>query len=742
MISYFPRVVRWLVAAILVLVPLVYWPGVFFPHTFTKAILFYILVELACVFWIPLVISSPQYRPRLSSLVASVLIFFAVLILASATGLNWGHSLWSDLERMTGLFTMLHLIVFFLITSSFARDSVYRNLLLQLSFGTSVLVAIIGLFQLDTAAVRLESTVGNAAFLATYLLVHVFVGLMLLLEEKIWNWRTYTYIVGVLLVIVTLIFTETRAGVLGFLAGIVALGFLFLFFSDSKEKTLGIMHTLLKRLVWGVLIGGILALALVFTLRERLIPYAPSALDRYLSVGIQERTVEGRFLIWQVVWEGIQERPLLGWGTDNQHILVDRHYDARLYMLEPWIDRAHNIVFDMGAMAGVTGMLAYAAMIILAFWVLYKKFRAGVFSFWVAASLVALLIAYIVQNIFTFDTPLSYVVFFFILGIIAGAEEKEKYSYVVPQWNNVSIAAVIVALLVLLPVGHIGIWKPWRANAAAFAGWTALAKGEGDVGAIASFEKALSYNTYGNIDFRRMFAEYIFEFLKQGGQRPDESLQRLMDHAVVGIEANMKEAPENVKWWMYQGELYNLMAVKFDPSFAYKAEEMYTQARTLSGERPQIYLELAQARKTQGDIAGMWQALDTLQSIVPDGYEALHMNAATLAIEVKDAQREQQEVAWLMQRGRGDPELRDAYFRVKRYSDAVTFQLRFIAKEERRSGPEALTQEQYFTLYAHLAALYQYAGEKAKARDAALRALALNPSRRSEVEAFLKSIGY
>lgn len=734
MIAYFPLMVRWLLAAIVVLTPLVFWHGVFFPFTFTKTILFYTLVELACVLWIPFALTSPTYRLRMSGIGISVILFFGVLVLASATGVNWSHSLWSDIERMMGLFTFFHLVLFFLMISSFVRDSNYRNLLFQLSFGTSVLVALIGMFQIDPAAVRVESTVGNAAFLATYLLVHVFVGLMLLLEHRRFDWKSCMYAVGVFLVVTTLIFTETRAGVLGLIAGAGALGVLFLLFANP--------NVLLKRVTFGILAGGLVALALVFTFQERLISYAPDALDRYLSIDLKERTVEGRFLIWQVMWEGLKERPFLGWGMDNQNILVDRHYDARLYALEPWIDRAHNVVLDIGAMAGFAGILAYAAMIILALWALYKKWRSGVFSFWVAASLVSILVSYVVQNAFTFDTPLSYIIFFMILGIISGAEEQGRPVGKVPQWNKTAAAAFGAVLLFMLPIWHVGAWKPWRANAAALAGWTTLARGEGDLQAIELFEKALSYDTYGSIDFRRMFAEYIFEFLKQGGQRPDESLRRLMDYGLKVMDENIKEAPENVKWWMYLGELYNLMTVKFDPSLAVKTEEFYIQALTLSQERPQIYLELAQTLKTQGDIEGMWQVLDKLKSIVPDDYEAMHLNAAVHAIEVKNLEREQREVAWLTQRGRGDAELRDAYFRVKRYADAIKFQNRLIEKQERRSGAEALKRSEHFTLYAHLAALYQYAGDSPKAKDAALEALSLDSSRRPEVQAFLESIGY
>lgn len=233
-------------------------------------------------------------------------------------------------------------------------------------------------------------------------------------------------------------------------------------------------------------------------------------------------------------------------------------------------------------------------------------------------------------------------------------------------------------------------------------------------------------------------AEYVFEFLKQSGRRPDVSMARLMEYAIEKITENMAEEPENVKWVMYRGELYSLMAQKFDVSFAKQAEEDFLRARDMSPGRPQIYLELAQARKMQGDNGKAWEYVDQVIRQAP-GFSFGHLNALILAIETGKTTREEQELEWL---AAGDElrmeAIRDAYYKQKRYKDAAKIQeliVQFADKEIETYPPVYRA-----VLYAHLAALYQLAGDVEHARKAAMAVLKLDPTQKNEVEAFLQSL--
>ena len=92
-------------------------------------------------------------------------------------------------------------------------------------------------------------------------------------------------------------------------------------------------------------------------------------------------------------------------------------------------------------------------------------------------------------------------------------------------------------------------------------------------------------------------------------------------------------------------------------------------------------------------------------------------------------------MAWLTAHDEtGHEALRDAFYKKERYKEAVMIQEEIV----RGINSPGFTFQQRAVYYAHLAALYQKAGDMEKARQAALQVLQLDPNRKSEVEAFLK----
>jgi len=698
-----------------------------------KTVLFRLLVEAALVLWLPLLWADKSYRPRWSALNASAVIFFGVLVLTSLTGVDFGKSLWSDYERMMGLWTFGHLLVFFLILGSVVRSRGEWQRLLYASLGTSVFISIYGIIEGLGGSGRIISTIGNAAFLAAYILPHIFVGLFLLLDERRFSARSWLLGAGLILMLWALVLTGARASFVGLAAGGVLLILAFLVWRTREGSATPVSRRALKRIFFSMLIVLAMGVAGLMLFRPYVSPYVPQPLGRLLLLDRGDRTASGRLMAWRVSWEGWKERLLLGWGPENYNILFNTHYDAHLVDQEPWFDRAHNFIFDIGGTSGLVGLLAYVILIGSAVRSLFLLSVAGALPFWTAAGVGAFLGAYLTQNLFTFDTITSAMIFFLLLAFIASPERREYGSPATPVRNAFPWAGVVgIGVPLLLFAYWINV-RPFLESRAGRAGWDQLRLMEEDTEALTSFEQGLAYHTRGDVDLKRFFAEYVFEFLKQGGHRSDDSLKRIMAGASEKMEENITAEPKNVKWLMYQGELYNLMAARFNPSYARTAEEYFSRARALSPQRPQIYLELAQARKVQGDITGMWMAIDELFKLLP-GYVVGHVNAASLAIDLGDAAREKTEVEWLESRSLAIDLLRDAYARNKRYDRAVHFQELYVAEFNSVATPELATR------YAQLAALYHLTGDDAKAREAAMRVGEIDPSRMAEVKAFLQTL--
>ena len=124
-------------------------------------------------------------------------------------------------------------------------------------------------------------------------------------------------------------------------------------------------------------------------------------------------SAQTRLAVWSTAWKGIQERPWLGWGQENTAAVL--RTTALPYLDAPY-DRAHNILLDWGLSAGLIGVKMYLALFACAFYALWKQ--GGVES----AVLASVLVAYFVQNLFAFDTLMSYVVFVSVLAYSGGKE--------------------------------------------------------------------------------------------------------------------------------------------------------------------------------------------------------------------------------------------------------------------------------------------------------------------------------
>ena len=104
--------------------PLILSSKFFFPFVGPKSLYFMGLTEIVFFSWLFLIIFYPKYRPRLNFILLSLILFTAILIIASLFGADLSYSFWSKFERMTGILMMLHLLAFFLVVSSVFRKRI------------------------------------------------------------------------------------------------------------------------------------------------------------------------------------------------------------------------------------------------------------------------------------------------------------------------------------------------------------------------------------------------------------------------------------------------------------------------------------------------------------------------------------------------------------------------------------------------------------------------------------------
>src|SRR3989344_4711120 len=170
-------------------VPFLVSSSLFFPFITTKAFAWRFVVEIVFGAWAILALSAPEYRPKASPILYAILVFLVVIGVADLLGVEPVKSFWSNYERMEGYVLLLHLGAFFLVIGSVFRELDWKRWW-NTSLAASFLMIIYSLFQLAGVAqihqgsTRVDGTIGNASYLAVYLLVHIFIALFYFVRDK------------------------------------------------------------------------------------------------------------------------------------------------------------------------------------------------------------------------------------------------------------------------------------------------------------------------------------------------------------------------------------------------------------------------------------------------------------------------------------------------------------------------------------------------------------------------------
>lgn len=285
-------------------------------------------------------------------------------------------------------------------------------------------------------AYRPGALMDNPIFLAGYFLFTIFAGLMLVTEghasKKTSIMRAGLGTVGVS--IFGILITESRGVILGLVVGaIVALAYLALkkpqisvnqskkgVSADSSIRKVAIRTLIALALFGGVFIGT----------RHAGFWQKVPGLGRVAEFSTTDTTTQSRLANVKLTLRAIEPRAdnikntLVGWGWDNYVFAWQAHYDPNLFAREQAIfDRAHNKLLDVLVMNGVFGLVAY-----LALWacIIVSSLRIGRRAPLVGASLLAFEVSFFVQNMFVFDTVISYVPFFILVAYLM-VENRDSY---------------------------------------------------------------------------------------------------------------------------------------------------------------------------------------------------------------------------------------------------------------------------------------------------------------------------
>lgn len=608
----------WIGFGVVLFSPLYINAAFFFPFIVTKTFAFMIAIEIMFVLYLVLCLIDPKYKLKLNIVLLLLAIYIVILTLASALGGDLFRGFWSNNERSDGILLLGHLFVFVLILTSFLRKVKEWLYFFDLFLIASFCVALVALdqylsltfpgfwvehFLASSNGARLAATIGNAGYVAGYVVFGIFISILMLFKRK--NiWLKVAYGALFILNLFIAIQTQTRGAwlALGIFIPIFILYLTFFYFSDLKGRFLNGKNLKIVGII--VIILGIVGVSLIFTNKNTAFVKSNPILNRLASISVSEGN--NRLVTWGIAWEGFKERPILGYGQENFYRVFDKYYTTK--NTEEWFDRSHNMIGDRAITGGILGLLSYLALLLVPFYFLWKFYKNSDKNetkdssiddkkqtwgkkYFLPMIFTILILAYIIQNLFIFEALVTYVPLMFCLAFVGMFGPHFDFKFL----ENKKFKTVILILFVilLLPALYAFNIKPMNANKD-FIKVMASPNLKFDK-AMLAYDQVLDMNTYGNQEYLRYYVNYYLSGLNQWmnseelqKQIPSNEMAKITNKAESYLETQLRNNSESVSNYLMAINFY-ISAAAFDSSRLEKALVSFEQAKKLSPGRPQVY---------------------------------------------------------------------------------------------------------------------------------------------------------
>ncbi len=547
----------------------------FFPYITGKNFWFRVIVEIVLASYIILALLDKTFRPRFSWLLATFGGLLAAMFISTMMAEHVTTALWSNFERMDGYVTLVHVFFYFFVLAAMFKSRTVWTYFLNTTVGVAALVAFQGVAQLSTGTTRVDSTLGNAAYMAVYMLFHIFIVALLFVRTRVLPYRIIYGILMALFVFV-LLQTGTRGTAIGLAAGSLAtVAYVVLFAAKLPQIR---RYALMAAVVLAVMFAGF------FAVRDSAYIQSTPALARIANIDLGS-DLKVRSTIWGMSIEGVKERPVFGWGNGNFNYVFNAEYDPHLYSQEQWFDRVHNIVFDWLIAGGVVGLVMYASIFAALFYYLVIVAWREESSIPVLERgiLVGLTIGYITHNLVVFDNIISYIFFAVLLALV--------HSYYSKEWGSVmkfSIPTPLVTQIVAPLVVVVAVMVVYVVNVPGMRAATGIidAFREQDVTKrLATFEEVLALNSFAEQEIVEQFAQQAMSIAQNPGSVDPAIKDKFLASAERALHTMVEKKPGDARLHVFLSSYYRATGDNV------KAQTELATARALSPKKQAIILQ-------------------------------------------------------------------------------------------------------------------------------------------------------
>jgi O-antigen ligase len=455
----------------LLVTPLIVSPSTLFPFIVGKALFSRTIIEITFAFWLVLALRRPEYRPAQSTLAVFLGLFVLATLVSAIFGVSFQRSIWSNYERMTGTFDLLHWWAALVVMMSMIKGTPQWRLYLTGFLSVGLFISFLGLLQANEVAwagpnqwfgwlrgqeiTRITISLGNATYVGSLGMTLTIIGLGLFMDRM---WRTVPNSAAAdaggsaprrrgrrapsARLPVPGIMEELKFPIAAFYLLVIIGGLYILYESGSRGSTLGLMVGLgvagLMYSLWGpqrrwrmitkvltplLPISVIVILFLPSGAVEKLQDISPLLFRSIGSLG-EDSALHSRGVGTRAALQAFSDRPITGYGFENfSTVWNNRLEDDDFQGVFPELDVAHNDPAEILSTTGLLGFLPYAAFWLWAMWLAYARFRQRKESQWLDLAMLAALVGFFIHLLFLFDTASTMLVLILMLAY-AGATES------------------------------------------------------------------------------------------------------------------------------------------------------------------------------------------------------------------------------------------------------------------------------------------------------------------------------
>jgi len=599
------KYIIWLGLAGICLTPLIIRGNYFFPYIVPKTIVFRVIVEVIFLAFLVLAVMDKKYRPKLNLAVLLFSLYIVVVSISSILADTFYFSFWSNNERSEGVLLLLHLLMLLIVVSGFLRSFKSWLCLFEISFLSSVGLSLyslgqyfnLGGFVASSGGERLTATIGNAGYVAGYLIFNIFFGLFLLFLGKNKYLKWY-YVSGILLHSYIVLNTLTRGAILSLGFSLFIFAFYFVFFYLEGEKK---SYQVVKKITVSLIVFSIFFTGLVFINKDADWVQKNKILERVVSISPKALTAQTRLMTWESAYQGFKEKPILGYGYENFYQVFDKYFNPKIYRKAGsviWFDRAHNIIFDRLITGGLIGLLLYLALLFAPIFYIWKYFKKreekNKYLIPVISSLIV--VAYFIQNFFIFEALVTYIPLFIVLGFLSQYSPSFKDNFF--QSNTPWIVLLTFYFILFIPLMFSFNIKPAVVNKMFVRGLLTAQSQESYKEGVDQLIEVLDKKTFGDQEYRQHFGDLISKGMNN--QNIDQNwLAQMAIRGEQEFDKQIEEKPLNARNYLMFMRFLNKVHTT-NPARLDKAIELGKRAVELTPTKPHVYYELAYSQVYSG----------------------------------------------------------------------------------------------------------------------------------------------